>query len=86
MSENTENYYINAFDKFSGDTRKTCGQTNNELTCRKSNRTVINEVEYCGQKSENSLEAAEISNTFFSEIGKILVVMLQRRPSAIPIF
>ena len=31
--------------------------------------TVINEVEYCGQKSENSLEAAEIFNTFFSEIG-----------------
>ena len=23
----------------------------------------------CGQKSENSLEAAEIFNTFFSEIG-----------------
>ena len=63
-----QNYYINAFDKFSGDTRKTW-QTINELTCRKSNRTVINEVEYCGQKSENSLEAAEIFNTFFSEIG-----------------
>ena len=61
-------YYINAFDKFSCDTRKTW-QTINELTCRKSNRTVINEVEYCGQKSENSLEAAEIFNTFFSEIG-----------------
>ena len=40
-----------------------------ELTSRKSNRTVINEVEYCGQNSENSLEAAEIFNTFFSEIG-----------------
>ena len=63
-----QNYYINAFDKFSGDTRKTW-QTINELTCRKSNRTVINEIEYCGQKSENSLEAAEIFNTFFSEIG-----------------
>ena len=44
-------------------------QTINEITCRKSNRTVINEIEYCGQKSENSLEAAEIFNTFFSEIG-----------------
>ena len=31
--------------------------------------TVINEIEYCGQKSDNSLEAAEIFNTFFSEIG-----------------
>ena len=63
-----QNYYINAFDRFSGDTRKTW-QTINELTCRKSNRTVINEVEYCGQNTENSLEAAEIFNTFFSEIG-----------------
>ena len=63
-----QNYYINAFDKFSGDIRKTW-QTINELTCRKSNRTVVNEVEYCGQKSENSFEAAEIFNTFFSEIG-----------------
>ena len=27
-------------------------------------RTVINEIEYCGQESENSLEAAEIFNTF----------------------
>ena len=63
-----QNYYINAFDKFSGATRK-MWQTINELTCRKSNRTVLNEVEYCGQKSENSLEAAEIFNTFFSEIG-----------------
>ena len=44
-------------------------KTINELTCRKSDRTVINEVEYCGQKSENSVEAAEIFNTFFSEIG-----------------
>ena len=37
-----QNYYIIAFDKFSGDTRKTW-QTINELTCCKSNRTVINE-------------------------------------------
>ena len=51
----------------SGDTRKTW-QTINELTCCKSNRTIIKEVEYCGQKSENSLEAAEIFNTIFSEI------------------
>ena len=29
-----QNYYISAFDKFSGDTRKTW-QTINELTCRK---------------------------------------------------
>ena len=55
-------------DKFSGDTRKTW-QTINELTCRKSNRTVGNEIEYCGEKSVNSLEAAEIFNTFFFEIG-----------------
>ena len=48
-------------------------------------RTVINEIEYCGQKSENALEAAETFNTFFSEIGANLR-MLQRRPSAIPNF
>ena len=63
-----QNYYNNAFDKFSGDTRKTW-QTINELTCRKLNRTIINEVEYGGQKLENSLEAAEIFKTIFSEIG-----------------
>ena len=63
-----QNYYINAFDKLFGDTRKTW-QTVNDRTCRKPNRTFINEVEYCGQKSRNSLEAADIFNTLFSEIG-----------------
>ena len=57
-----------------------------KLTCCKSNRTVINEVEYCGQNSENSLEAAEISIHFSQKLVQILVRMLQRRPSAIPNF
>ena len=38
-----QDYYITAFDKFSCNTPKTW-QTINELTCRKSNRTVINEL------------------------------------------
>ena len=63
-----QDYYITYFDKFSGDTRKTW-QNINGLTCRKSNRTVVDEVECCGQKSETSMEAAEIFNTVFSEIG-----------------
>ena len=73
-----QNYYINAFRKFSGDTRKTW-QTINELTCRKSNRAVVNEVEYCGEKLENPLEAAE-------KLVQISVRILQKRPSAIPNF
>jgi len=66
-----QDYYITAFDKHSGDTKKTW-QIINELTFRKSNQTVVNEVEYTGQKSANTLEAAEIFNTFFSEIGQNL--------------
>ena len=63
-----QDYYITTFDKYSGDTRKTW-QTINKLTFLKSNRTVVNEVEYSGQKSENTLKEAEIFNTFFSEMG-----------------
>ena len=34
-----------------------------------SNKTVINEIQYQGQKSKSQAEVAEILNTFFAEIG-----------------
>ena len=46
-------------------------KTVNELTSRKSNKTVINEIEYNGQKSENQTDVPEMLNSFFffTEIG-----------------
>jgi len=41
----------------------------NELTSRSSNKTVIKEIEYNGQKSENQADVAEMLNSFFTEIG-----------------
>ena len=38
-------------------------------TSRKSNKTVINEIQYQGQKSKSHAEVAEILNTLFAEIG-----------------
>ena len=61
-------YYKNAFNNCSGDQRKTW-KTINELTSRKSNKTVINEIDYNGQKSENQTDVAEMLNSFFTEIG-----------------
>ena len=43
LGSQNKDYYITAFDRYSGDTRKTW-QTINELTFHKSNRTVANEV------------------------------------------
>ena len=63
-----QDYYKNAFRNCSGDQRKTW-KTVNELTSRKSNKTVINEIEYNGQKSENQTDVAEMLNSFFTEIG-----------------
>ena len=81
-----QNYFINPFDKFSGDTRKTW-QTINELTCHKSNRTVINEVEYCQAKNRRTRwKLRRFSIHLSQKLVQILVKMLQRRPSAIPNF
>ena len=61
-------YYKNAFNNCSGDQRKTW-KTINELTSRKSNKTVINEIDYNGQKSENQADVTEMLNSIFTEIG-----------------
>jgi len=42
------------------------------LTSRKSNKTVINEIQYQGQKSNNQVEISELLNNFFIEIGPSL--------------
>ena len=61
-------YYNNSFNNYAGDQRKTW-KTINELTSRKSNKTIINEIQYQGLKSSNQAEVAELLNTFFIEIG-----------------
>ena len=61
-------YYENAFNNCCGDQRKT-RKTINELTSRKSSKTVINEMEYNGVNSGDQTDIAEILNSFFTEIG-----------------
>ena len=38
----------------------------------KSNKTVINEIQYQGQKSKSQVDVSELLNTFFTEIGPSL--------------
>ena len=64
-------YYENAFNNCFGDQRKTW-KTINELTSRKSNKTVINEMEYNGVNSGDQTAIAEMLNSFFTEIGPSL--------------
>ena len=64
-------YYENAFNNCYGDQRKTW-KTINELTSRKSNKTVINEMEYNGVNSGDQTDIAEMLNSFFTEIGPSL--------------
>ena len=64
-------YYENAFNNCCGDQRKTW-KTINELTSRKSNKTVINEMEYSGVNSEDQTDIAEMLNSFFTEVGPSL--------------
>lgn len=64
-------YYNNAFDNYAGDQRKT-RKTIYELTSRKWNKTVINEIQYQGQISSNQVEISELLNNFFIEIGQSL--------------
>ena len=42
------------------------------MTSRKSNKTVINEIQYQGQKSKSQVDVAELLNNFFTEIGSNL--------------
>ena len=53
------------------DQRKTW-KTINELTSRKSNKTVINEMEYNGENSGDQTDIAEMLNSFLTEIGPSL--------------
>ena len=64
-------YYKSAFNSCAKDQRKTW-KTVNELTSRKSNKTVINEIQYQGQKSKSQVDVSELLNTFFTEIGPSL--------------
>ena len=61
-------YYKIVFNSCAKDRRKTC-ETINKMTCRKSNKTVINEIQYQGQKSKSQADVAELLNTFFNEFG-----------------
>ena len=66
-------YNYNAFNNYAGDQRKTWKTTCiNELTSRKSNITVINEIQHQGQKSRNQVEISELLNNSFIEIGPSL--------------
>ena len=40
--------------------KRTTWKTINELTSRKSNKTVINEIQYQGQKSKSQVDVAEL--------------------------
>ena len=60
-------YYVNAFNNCCRDQRKTW-KTINELTSRKSNKTVINEMEYNGANSRDQTDVAEMLNSFSTEI------------------
>ena len=62
-------YYENAFNNCCGDQRKTW-KTINELTSRKSSKTVINEMEYNEVNSGDQTDIAEMLNSFFTEIGR----------------
>ena len=42
------------------------------MTSRKSSKTVINEIQYQGQKSKSQVDVAELLNNFFTEIGSNL--------------
>ena len=64
-------YYKSAFNSCAEDQRKTW-KTVNELTSRKSNKTVTNEIQYQGQKSKSQVDVSESLNTFFTEIGPSL--------------
>jgi len=63
-------YYTSAFNN-AGDQHKTW-KTINELTSHKSNKTVINEIQYQGQKSSNQVEISKLLNNFFIKIGPTL--------------
>ena len=47
-------YHNNAFNKYAGNQRKTW--KTDELTSRKSNKTLINEIQYQEQKSSSQVE------------------------------
>ena len=61
-------YYNNTFRTCDGNSHKTW-QVIYEATSRKSNKSVINELEYSGKKTHNPIEIAETFNKFFSKIG-----------------
>ena len=69
-------YYENAFNNCCEDQRKTW-KAINELTWRKSNKTLINEMEYYGVNSGDQTDIAQMLNSFFTEIGPSLSGLIQ---------
>ena len=63
-----KSYYYKTFEVYNGNSRKTW-ETINEVTRRKSDKAVINELELNGTRITNSTEIAEGFNNFFAEIG-----------------
>ena len=61
-------YYLKSFIACDGNSRKTW-EIVNEVTGRKSEKAIINELELEGKKLTDPTEIAEGFNKFFAEIG-----------------
>ena len=63
-----KSYYLKSFTACDGNSRKTW-EIINEVTGRKSEKAIINELEFEGKKLTDPTEIAEGFNKFFAEIG-----------------
>ena len=63
-----KSYYLKSFTSCNGNSRKTW-EIINEVTGRKSEKAIINELEFEGKKLTDPTEIAEGFNKFFAEIG-----------------
>ena len=63
-----KSYYLNSFTACDGNSRKTW-ELINEVTGRKSEKAIINELEFEDKKLPDSTEIAEDFNKFFAKIG-----------------
>jgi len=78
-------YYKIAFNSCAKDQRKTL-KAINDLTSSKSNKTVINERKYQGQKSESLAGVAEFLNTFFISSHVCVKMSFQKLVELIKVF
>ena len=63
-----KSYYLKSFTACDGNSRKTW-EIINEVTGRKSEKAIINELEFEDKKLTDPTEIAEGFNKFFAEIG-----------------